>query len=145
MGARHHWRNAVTDPRTRFAHQRLDAYRIALDLFAGVEELAASFPYGFADLKDQLRRAAAATVRHIAEGANRVHPRDKAARFMVARGECGECHAVLGMAEQVRVGAPDRREHLRRLADRVAAMLHGLIRRERARVNGGQPPGCGSA
>jgi hypothetical protein len=30
----------MTDPRTRFAHQRLDAYRIALDLFAGVEELA---------------------------------------------------------------------------------------------------------
>ena len=51
-----------------------------VELFAGVEELAAALPRGHADLKDQVRRAGAAVVRHIAEGASRVHPRDKAAR-----------------------------------------------------------------
>lgn len=124
-------------PSNRFTHQRLDAYRVALDLYRGVEELASGFPRGFADLKDQLRRAAAATVRHIAEGANRMHPRDKAARFMVARGECGECDAALEMAGIVGLGGPAQRAELRRLADRVAAMLRGLIRRERARADGG--------
>jgi len=62
------------------------------------EAAAAEFPRGHADLKDQLRRAAAATVRHIAEGANRIHPRDKSARFTLARAECGECEAAIEMA-----------------------------------------------
>jgi len=117
---------------TRFAHQRLDAYHVALELYRGVELLAAGLPRGYADLKDQLRRSAAATVRHVAEGANRVAPRDKAARFALARAECGECEATLEMAEVVGVGAPGPVRSLRRDADRVAAMLVGLLRRERA-------------
>ncbi|MFQ5845938.1 MAG: four helix bundle protein [Planctomycetota bacterium] len=120
---------------TRFTHQRLDAYRVALELFAGVERLAAGFRSGHADLKDQLRRASAATVRHIAEGANRIHPRDKAARFILARAECGECEAALEMAGVVGLGAPVGLRRLRGLADRVAAMLLGLIRRERRRAH----------
>ena len=119
---------------TRFAHQRLDVYHVALDLYRGVEELAAGLPRGYADLKDQLRRAAAATVRHVAEGANRVHPKDKAARFMVARGEVGEVDAVLEMAGISGLARPARLAQLRGLTDRVAAMLFGLIRREQDRA-----------
>jgi len=124
----------------RFAHRRLDAYHVALELFEGVEQLAASFPSGYADLKDQLRRSAAATVRHIAEGANRVLPRDKAARFSIARGEVGECDAALDMARIARLASRDRLGPLQARADRVAAMLHGLIRRENARA-GNRCPG----
>jgi len=120
---------------TRFAHQRLDAYHVALELFRDVELLAAAFPRGHADLKDQLRRSSAATVRHIAEGANRVAPRDKAARFALARAECGECEATLEMAEVAGVVESGRVFSLRRRADRVAAMLVGLLRREAARVS----------
>jgi four helix bundle protein len=119
--------------RSRFAHRRLDAYRVALELYEGVERMAASFPAGFADLKDQLRRAAGATVRNIAEGANRVLPRDKAARFTIARGEVGECDAALDMAAIAGLPSDDI-DALRRLADRVAAMLRGLARREEARA-----------
>jgi len=117
---------------TRFAHQRLDAYRVALELFVGVEQL--MLPKGFADLRDQLRRAAAATVRHIAEGANRSHPRDKAARFIIAQGEAGECDAALEMAGLLQLVPPERVQSLRRLADRVGAMLTGLIRWQLARA-----------
>ena len=116
---------------TRFAHHRLDAYRIALDLFAGVEQFAGSLPRGHADLKDQVRRAAWATVRHIAEGANRVQPRDKAARFVLARAECGECEAALEMAHRIGL-RPD--SELVVLADRVAALCMGLVRREQRRA-----------
>ena len=123
----------------RFAHRRLDAYVVALELFEGVEQLAASFPPGFADLKDQLRRSAAATVRHIAEGANRLLPRDKAARFSIARGEVGECDAALEMAGIARLASRDRLGPLQARADRVAAMLQGLIRRENARAGAQRP------
>jgi four helix bundle protein len=122
----------MTESPSRFAHQRLDAYHVALELFAGVERL--PLPAGHADLRDQLRRAAAATVRHIAEGANRTHPRDKAARFIVARGECGECDASLEMADVLGLAPRARIRELRGLADRAAAMLSGLIRREQTRA-----------
>jgi four helix bundle protein len=120
-----------------FAHQRLDAYHVALELFTGVEDLASRFPRGHRDLRDQLRRAAAATVRHIAEGANRAHAADKAARFLIAKGEVGECDACLEMAAILKLGGPGALASLRLNADRVAAMLTGLVRRERRRMEAG--------
>ena len=121
--------------RTRFAHQRLDVYHVALRLFAGVEKLAAGFPRGHAELRDQTRRAAAATVRNIAEGANRMHGADKASRFLVARGEVGECDACLDMIAILELAPSERIETLRIDADRVAAMLTGLARRARRRAD----------
>ena len=45
------------DPqRTRFVHQRLDAYRVSLELFREIEQLSDGFPRGHAELKDQLRK-----------------------------------------------------------------------------------------
>ena len=119
---------------SRFAHQRLDAYHVALRLFSGVEKLASRFPRGHADLRDQLRRAAGATVRNIAEGANRAHPADKATRFLVAKGEVGECEACLEMASILGLGCQATFADLRNDADRVAAMLTGLAKRERRRA-----------
>jgi len=124
-------------PPTRFAHQRLDAYRVAVELFREVEQLSDAFPRGYADLKDQLRRATAATVRHIAEGANRYESRDKAARFILARAECGECESALEMTEIAIPRCAGRARRLRILADRIAAMLFGLIRREKQRLEPG--------
>ncbi|MDJ0976095.1 MAG: four helix bundle protein [Planctomycetota bacterium] len=120
----------MTRTPTRFAHQRLDAFHVAMELTIGVERLAADLPRGHADLKDQVRRAASATMRNITEGANRWAPRDKAARFVIARGECGECDAALELVERLRLvpGTPVRR--LRQLAERTGAMLTRLIQRQ---------------
>jgi len=121
----------------RFAHHRLDVYGVALRLFKGVEELAGQLPRGYADARDQVRRAASAVVRNIAEAAAREHAGDKANRFSIARGEVAECDAVLEM--MLVLGVVDGPEvvRLRRLADRVSAMLLGLVRRERR--NAGVP------
>jgi len=119
---------------TGFAHQRLDAFHVSMRLTIGVERLAAGFPRGHADLKDQVRRAASATMRNITEGANRWTPRDKAARFVIARGECGECDAALEMVQHLRLGRTADVRTLRQLADRIGAMLTALILRERRRL-----------
>ena len=119
-----------------FAHQRLDAFHVALELTIGVERLAAELPQGYADLKDQVRRAAAATTRNITEGASRWGPRDKAQRFAIARGECAECDGALQMVEGLGLTKGRTVGDLRGLADRVGAMLTGLIRRERGRPGG---------
>ncbi len=107
-----------------------------MELTIGVERLAAGLPHGYADLKDQVRRAAAATTRNITEGASRWGPRDKAQRFAIARGECAECDAALQMVDGLELSKGRTVGDLRRLADRVGAMLTGLIHRERARPGG---------
>jgi four helix bundle protein len=117
-----------------FAHQRLDAFEAATELTVGVERLAAGLRRGHADLKDQVRRAASATMRNIAEGANRWAPRDKAARFVIARGECGECDAALELLARLGLAQPGDVRRLRQLADRIAAMLTGLVHRQARRM-----------
>ena len=116
-----------------FPHERLDAYHVAKELAVGVERLAASLPRGHANVRDQIRRAAHATMLNIAEGANRWSPRDKAARFATARGECGECDAALAFLLDLGLGAGSDVHSLRHRADRVGAMLTGLIRKQRRR------------
>ena len=116
---------------TRFAHQRLVAYQTSMELTVGVERLCAGFPRGYADLKDQVRRAASSTTRNIAEGANRWTAPDKIARFVIAQAECGECDAALHMVGALELGDVTR---LRTLTDRVSAMLTGLIRRQQTRL-----------
>jgi four helix bundle protein len=120
----------MTTNTTGFAHQRLDAFHAAMELTIGVERLAAALPRGHADLKDQVRRAASATMRNITEGANRWTSRDKAARFIIARGEAGECDAALEMIQRLHVAAGVDVHSLRQLADRIGAMLTGLIQRQ---------------
>ncbi|MDJ0973340.1 MAG: four helix bundle protein [Planctomycetota bacterium] len=129
----------MTGTTTGFAHQRLDAFHVAMELTIGVERLAVGLPRGHADLKDQVRRAASATMRNITEGANRWAPRDKAARFVIARGECGECDAALELVERLRLGPSNQVRQLRNLADRVGAMLTGLIQRHQQVGSAGQP------
>ena len=116
--------------RTRFPHHRLDTYRLSLELFRDVEVFATSVPAGHAELKDQLRRAMGSVVRNIAEGASRHHAKDKATRFRIARAECAEAAATIEMAGVVElIDAPSCESMILR-ADRVAAMLTGLIARQ---------------
>ena len=56
---------------------------------------------------------------------------DKAARFNIARGEVGECQAALEMAAAVGLLSLPRCDYLSALADRIAAMLRGLIKQRR--------------
>jgi four helix bundle protein len=122
-----------------FAHQRLDAFHLSMELALGVERLVAGLPRGYADLKDQVRRAAGATMRNLTEGANRWAAKDKAARFAIARGECGECDAALQMIAALGLAQADEVAALRQIADRVGAMLTALIRQEKQRA--GEPSG----
>ncbi len=116
---------------TPFAHERLDVYRVALRLFSDVEEIVRDIPAGHGDLLRQLRRCTASMVLNIAEGANRGHHKDKAARFLIARGECGECACALDLLHICGLASAAEVESLKETARRVAAMLTGLIRRER--------------
>ena len=115
-----------------FAHHKLDAYRVAMEMAQLAKQLSARVPRGYRSFADQLKRAAGSTVLNIGEGANRYSAGHKRQRYSEARGECGEVAvaaellATLGLVPQQDV------EPLLAKADRVAAMLTRLIQRHTA-------------
>ncbi len=112
-----------------FTHYKLDAYRVARELADMVMEITPRVPRGHANMVDQLVRAATGVEALIAEGANRFTPKQKRQRFVEARGEAGEVAAHL--ERMARYGFVTESELMAALglADRVCAMLTGLIRK----------------
>ncbi|MBN2489234.1 MAG: four helix bundle protein [Planctomycetes bacterium] len=65
----------------------------------------------------------------IAEGANRFSAPQKKQRFAEARGECGEVAAVADLLGRFGWAGPEDARSVIETADRVAALLTGLVRR----------------
>lgn len=73
-----------------FDHERLDAYKLALEWLAVSEKVANGLPRGRGHLADQLRRASAGIPLTIAEGVPR-RGADRARFYVMARGSVAEC------------------------------------------------------
>ena len=114
-----------------FSHERLDVYRVGLEMARVSRQLADRVPRGYRSFADQLLRAAGQTVLLIGEGANRYTTGQKRQRYSEARGEAGEVAAAVELLATLRlVPKPDADEVIH-LAGRVAAMLTRLIQRHR--------------
>ncbi len=106
------------------AHERLDVYRVAVEL---TEALMATLPRkGHAELRDQLDRASTSVVLNIAEGAGRTSLTDKRRFYEVAKGSTTECAAVLDLLRIRGVVDPAAHARARTLAIRVVQMLSRL-------------------
>jgi four helix bundle protein len=117
-----------TDQAT-FPHQRLEAYRVALELAAAARQLSTAIPRGHRSVADHLLRAAANTVLLLAEGADRRSAGEKRQRFVESRAECGEVAAAAELAVVLGFVSQAEAAHVQQLANRVAAMLTRLLQR----------------
>jgi four helix bundle protein len=116
-------------PTTHFPHDKLMAYRLAVEVATEVKPVADAIPRGYRTLADQMLRASMSTVLLIAEGANRRGAGEKRHRYSLARGECGELAAALELAGAWGLGDDDTLAAIRSKAARVGAMLTALERR----------------
>ena len=114
-------------PTTPFPHERLDAYRVALDLAVATKALSDRIPRGYRDLADQLLRCGTAPVLLVAEGANRTSAAMKRQRFTEARGECGEAAAAIELGLRLGFFPSADAAAASTLASRLAAMLTRLM------------------
>jgi four helix bundle protein len=111
-------------PVKRFPVDRLDCYRLAIELAA----LAATqVPRGHASLKDQLERATTSGVLNLAEGWGRYQPREKSHFYTIAHGSILESAAIVDLLRARGLAGDDECVRARDLARRVAQMLRGLI------------------
>jgi four helix bundle protein len=112
-----------------FPHEKLDAYRVALELAVLSQAIAKEIPRGHRSIADHLLRSAGNTVLLIAEGANRRGAGLKRQRFVEGRGECAEVAAAADLLKVLNIGSTVDANELKHLAGRVSAMLTRLIAR----------------
>ena len=111
-----------------FPHQRLEVYRLAVELAVLARESCAQVPRNYRHLVDQLSRSSSAVVLLIAEGANRLSSPQKRQRFVEARGECGESAANVELLHGLGLVRRAECEAFQALAARIGQMLTALIR-----------------
>ncbi len=113
-----------TSPASHLPHHKLLAYTASLELLSAVR--AASIRD--ATLRDHALRSAKSACLNAAEGAGRVTRPDKARAFAIARAEACEAAAAVEIAAASGEAASPAAAEVLRLADRVVALLTGLIR-----------------
>jgi four helix bundle protein len=114
---------------TSFSHERLDAYRIAIEFRVVADQLASGLPKGRAYLADQLRRAALSIPLNVAEGAGEFAAADKARFYRMARRSGTECAAILHACRALSLVQDQATEPARALLDRIVAMLTAMVLR----------------
>jgi len=108
----------------KLPHHKLIAYSVARDFLVAV--IAARIRD--AKLRDEATRAAKGACLNCAEGAGRVTRADKARAFTIARGEAVEAAAAVEIAALCGDASPESALAVAHLADRLVALLTGLIR-----------------
>ncbi len=108
--------------------ERLDVYRVAIDLLALVVRITTRMPRGHADLRDQLRRASSSIPLNIAEGTGKTSAADRAHFHAIARGSAFECAAILDVLRQFGVVTAEDFDQGKVLLSRIVAMLSKLCR-----------------
>ncbi len=112
-----------------FAHERLDAYRVAVEFIEVADGLARRLPKTKGQLGDQLTRASEGIVLRIAEGAGAEYrSADQKRYFRSARGSAMECAAVLDICRTRQVGSAEQLAAGRALLIRLVQMLSRLAR-----------------
>ncbi len=105
-------------------HHKLIAYAVARDLLLAVR----AAEIRDAKLRDEALRSAKSACLNCAEGAGRVTRADKARAFTVAPGEAVEAAAAVEIAALCGEARPEAVREVARLADRLVALLTGLVR-----------------
>jgi four helix bundle protein len=105
-------------------HHKLIAYGVARDLLLAVR----AADIRDAKLRDEALRSAKSAALNCAEGAGRVTRADKARAFTIARGEAVETAAAVEIAALCGEARAEAALEVARLADRLVALLTGLVR-----------------
>jgi four helix bundle protein len=109
------------------AHERLDAFQVAMALDGLVADLTRRMPRGHAWLVDQLQRAAGSAVLNLVEANGRVGA-DRLQHLRIAKGSALEADAALGLLEHRRLIRPEERAKAHSMTVHLVKMLTGLGR-----------------
>lgn len=108
----------------------LEAWKKGMDLSKSVYALTDTFPsaekFG---LTSQLRRASASVLANLAEGFSRSTSADKAHKYVIARGESAEVHALLLLAVELTFVTQKDADIPINLALETGKLMNGLVKK----------------
>ncbi len=109
-------------------YERLDVYKLAIELLADAFRITSSLPKGHGALADQFRRAALSVPLNIAEGSGRPTELDAARHYGIARGSALECGAIIDALKVIGLVTPEVAADARSRVVRIVQMLSRMCR-----------------
>ncbi len=104
-------------------HERLDAYRVALDFLVFANGVIEALPRGRSHLADQFTRASTSILLNLAEGAGKVSKPDKRRYYLTARGSATESAALLDGCLRLKLVAEATHREGKEMLVRMVSML----------------------
>ena len=110
----------------QLSHEKLEVYQKSIQFLTLSAKVVASMPRGYAELCDQLKRAALSVPLNIAEASGRTGSLDNAKHFTIARGSALECGAILDACNALQIVEPKIYSEAKRLIVAEVSMLSKL-------------------
>ncbi|MHB1071933.1 MAG: four helix bundle protein [Gemmatimonadaceae bacterium] len=107
-------------------YKQLEVWQVSHQLACRVHAVTQAMPPGFAELRDQLRRASLSIPTNLAEGSGRWKDADFACYVNIAIGSAGEVESLLQFARDAGAFEASLAEELLAIALRVRQMLYRL-------------------
>ena len=111
-----------------FDHEKLDVYRVSMELTVLIDEIVEHLPRGRAYLADQLHRAGTSILLNVAEGAGEYAANEKMRFYRIARRSGTETAAILELGNQLKLIEEARYKKGRELLIRIVSMLTKMTR-----------------
>ena len=116
----------------KLSHEKLDVYQKSILFLTLSARVLNSMPRGYADLCDQLKRAALSVPLNIAEASGRTRSRDNARHFAIARGSALECGAIFDACQALQIMDKTVYADGKRLLIAVVSMLSKLCNKSQS-------------
>lgn len=110
----------------KLSHEKLEVYQKSIQFLTLSAQVVANTPRGYAELCDQLKRAALSVPLNIAEASGRTGSLDNAKHFTIARGSALECGAILDACNALQILEPKIYIEAKRLIVAEVSMLTKL-------------------
>jgi four helix bundle protein len=118
-----------------YHHEKLDTWKLALDLAEDVYRSTSNFPVSQRNrLIDQMQRASISVLSNISEGASHNSTKQYIKYLEISRASASELAAQCALAKRLKFLSEPKYTSLRTLCHRVAAGLSGMIRFQRRKL-----------
>ncbi len=111
-----------------FDHEKLDVYKVGIELVVLIEEIIEQLPRGRAYLADQLQRAGTSVLLNIAEGAGEYSGNEKNRFYRIAKRSATECAAIFDVCQRLQLAEDVKLIKARSLLLRIVSMLTKMVR-----------------
>jgi len=106
-----------------FDHEKLDVYKVSIEMVALIDKIVEHLPRGRAYLADQLQRAGTSITLNIAEGAGEFSKSEKIRFYRIAKRSATECAGILDVCKRLELIDETRYINGRELLIRLVSML----------------------